>query len=51
MTDILKYMKAQKLMMELKGKPGHEEQVKIVREMEMRLLDRSQQTASYQNAG
>lgn len=34
----LKILNAQRQMMELKGTPGHEEQVKIVREMKMRPL-------------
>lgn len=38
-------LNAQRQMMELKGKPGHAEQVKIVRELEMRLLDGTQQSA------
>lgn len=36
---------AQRHMMELKGKPGHAEQVKIVREIKMRLLESTQQSA------
>lgn len=36
---------AQRHMMELKGKPGHAEQVKIVREIEKRLSETTQKSA------
>lgn len=36
---------AQRHMMELKGKPGHAEQVKIVREIEKTLADLGQMSA------